>query len=92
MKTETLKIIGQSVGDSSVGIGSIDFEIDTGLYLEDVDADTRVFLIESLVYAIWELHDNGNICFEFSDEHNDFYFDRRFTYRDAERICKEKKK
>ena len=36
MTNETLKIFGYSEGDSSVGIGSREFEIDTRIEPEDV--------------------------------------------------------
>jgi len=86
MRIETLKIEGYSVGDRSVGIGTIEFSLDTGLYPEDVNEETREWLVKTIVRDIWELHDNGDLKFGFSDEDNDFDFPRRMTWEDSKKI------
>jgi hypothetical protein len=91
-KTETIKIEGYSVGDMSVGIGSIPFQIDTGLFeLEDYEKEN---IIKTLIRDVWEMHDNGTLRYEFSDEHKDdeFDFGRRFTFRDSQTILEERRK
>lgn len=88
---DTIKVNGYSVGDSSVGIGSIEFSIDTGLY--ELSEDDRQYIINGIIRDIWELHDNGDLKFEFSDEADSEAWDfmRRFTYKDSERILGNKK-
>jgi len=81
---ETLKIGGYSVGDSSVGIGLIEFSVNTGL--EEVTENEKKFMIKTIIKSIWELHDNGNLIYQFSDEINEV---KKFTYKDAEYINKE---
>lgn len=72
---ETVKIVGYSVGDSSVGIGSIGFEVDTGLH--ELDDNDKKFLIEYVVGSVWELHDNGTLYYDFTDEVEDEWGFRR---------------
>jgi hypothetical protein len=76
---ETIKINGYSVGDDSVGIGACDFFIDLGLYPEDVSGEDRKFIVENILRGIKELHDNGALKFNFSDEINkdDWDYTRR---------------
>jgi len=96
MKAEykTLHIFGESKGDSSVGIGSCEFDFDTGLSPEDVDESTREWLIKRIVRDIWELHDNGDLCYEFSDEwekcKDHFHYRRRMTWEESKKILREK--
>lgn len=82
-KHGTVRIVGYSEGDGSVGISSCDFSIDTGLWRLD---DNKEFLIKNVVRAIWELHDNGDIHYNFSDEikDDDWDYGRRFTYKDCD--------
>jgi hypothetical protein len=92
-KNETIKIEGYSVGDMSVGISSIPFMIDTGL-TELSDGD-RESIISEVIRGIWELHDNGNLHYDFSDEIPitegiTWDFCRRFTHKDSERILQER--
>jgi hypothetical protein len=77
---KSIKIYGYSVGDSSVGIGTCHFEIDTGLI--KLNKEDKDFLINGVVKEMWELHDNGNIKFDFSDEmnENDFDYKRDLSY------------
>ena len=95
MITKTLKIFGHSVGDDSVGIGSIDFEIDLGLYPEDVDSEVREWVERTIIRDIWELHDNGDLRWEFSDEweknKDQFEFRRKMTWELSSKILKEMK-
>ena len=91
-KTETIKIEGYSVGDMSVGIGSMPFMIDTGCTeLSDGDKES---IISEVIRGIWELHDNGNLRYDFSDEipatKYVWDFGRRFTHKDSERILQER--
>lgn len=86
---KTIKIEGYSEGDRSVGIGSCNFSIDTGLTkLEDND---RVWIIKTIIRDIWELHDNGDLHFNFSDEikKDDWDYTRRFGYEESMLILKE---
>jgi len=90
---ESIKIYGISVGDSSVGIFPIDFEIDTGL--NELSKEDKEFLIKNIVRDIWELHDNGDLKFNFSDEEkevdwNDYL--HIMTDEKSKEILKEKKK
>ena len=84
--TETIKINGYSVGDRSVGISEAEFSIDTGLI--NLDEDDKVMMTKTLVRDIYELHDNGDIYFSFSDDKidNDFGYSRRFTYNDFKKL------
>ena len=67
-----------------------DFLIDTGLL--KLSQDDKDYIIKTLIRDIWELHDNGNLHFDFSDEMIEENFDymRLFTYKDSEKILKEK--
>lgn len=87
---DTIKVYGYSVGDSSVGIGSIEFSIDTGLC--ELSEEDKQYIIEGILRDVWELHDNGDLKFEFSDEADSEAWDyaRRLTYRDSERILNKK--
>ena len=91
-----LRIYGYSIRDDTVGISSIEFEINTGLYPEDVDKDTREFIIKTIIRDLWEVHDNGDMKFEFSDEWEKISPDERWDFRRimnskiSERILKEK--
>ena len=84
---DTIKVSGISVGDRSVGISSANFEIDTGLC--DLSEEDRKFIINNMVRAIWELHDNGDLKFNFSDEEDEMLYDytRRFTGEDTIELC-----
>lgn len=87
-KYNTIKIVGESVGDSSVGIGSAHFEIDTGIY--ELSKEDKEFIVKNMVRAIWELHDNGDLKFDFTDEmeEDDYDYRRRFSNEDAElKLC-----
>jgi len=90
-ETETIKINGYSVGDSSVGIGEGEFSIDTGL--TELDENDKEFIVKTLIWNIYELHDNGNLNFQFSDEEEDkdFGYTRRFTYEMAKKLIEEEK-
>ena len=89
MQQETIKISGYSIGDGSVGIGSIDFEINTGLM--ELSKEDKEYIIKNIIRDIWELHDNGDLRFDFSDEmgESDWDFKRRFTYEDSKNILDE---
>lgn len=90
---ETIKIEGHSVGDRSVGIWECHFSIDTGLY--ELSDDDKEYLIKGVIRDIWELHDNGDLKFNFSDdpdkEAQEFDYTRRFTYEDNKIIMAEMK-
>ena len=90
---ETLKIEGYSVGDSSVGIGQAEFSIDLGLYPEDVNASDREWIILTMIRDLWELHDNGDLKFNFSDEMKslDFDYSRRMSYELSKKILGNRK-
>jgi len=78
---KTIKVIGYSVGDASVGIGEIPFEIDTGL--TELNDSDREFIADTMIRAIYELHDNGTIRFYFSDENTgDFDYSNVFGYNE----------
>jgi hypothetical protein len=91
-KKDTIKIEGYSVGDSSVGIPTCKFSIDTGVY--ELSDDDKEFLIKDVIRTIWELHDNGDLRYNFSDDPDKeaqlFDYTRRFTYEHSELILKEK--
>jgi hypothetical protein len=89
---DTLKIQGYSVGDSSVGMGACEFSIDLGLYPEDVDKEEREWIIETILRDLWELHDNGDLKFNFSDEMKslDFDYSRRMSYELSKKILEKK--
>jgi hypothetical protein len=91
MKDETIKINGYSEGDSSVGIGQGEFSIDTGL--TEIDEDLRNWIIRNLIRDMYEIQDNGNLHFNFSDEEtdNDFGYTRRFTYEMAIKVDEEER-
>jgi len=97
MKSDTIKIVGYSVGDSSVGIGSAHFEIDTGLC--QLSKDDKEYIIKGMIRDMWELHDNGPIHYYFSDEYvEDITKDRHIiqgwrvlTWQDSEKILSEVK-
>ena len=81
MSDNSIKIYGYSVGDSSVGIGSAEFTIDTGLV--ELNDDDREFL-KGVIRDIWELHDNGDVWYWFSDDSEE---DRhKFGYKDSEEM------
>ena len=88
---ESIQITGYSEGDRSVGISSIYFSIDTGL--TELSADDKEFIIKGIIRDIWELHDNGDLRYEFSDEAKEDDFDcaRIFTVEMSEKILKEAK-
>ena len=89
MTNETLKIFGYSEGDPSVGIGSREFEIDTGIEPEDVSKEDREYIIETMIRDMWELHDNGILHYNFSDEIDNDGF---MNYKDSDKILKERGK
>lgn len=91
-ESKTLKITGYSEGDRSVGIGECYFEIDLGLFPKDVDNDSREFIIEGIIRDLWELHDNGDLFFSFSDEKPDpeWGYKRKFTWLDSKEILRKK--
>ena len=76
---DTIKIIGRSVGDRSVGIPPIEFEIDTGLL--ELTPNDREFIIKNIIRDMWELHDNGPLKYEFSDEWDKLSDDDKWDYR-----------
>lgn len=88
---ETIKIEGYSEGDKNVGIPYVEFEIDTGL--EEIDKEKKEYIVKTLIRDIWELHDNGDLLFSFSDEEidDDWGYNRRFTWEDSKRILEEEK-
>lgn len=86
---ETIKLYGMSVGDPDVGIFPIEFSFDTGL-IELTDED-RYYLINTIIRDIWELHDNGKVKFNFSDE-DDNIFLHTMTYDRSREILKQTKK
>jgi len=67
---DTIKIMGYSVGDSSVGIPIREFLINTGLL--ELNKEDRKFIEATLIRNIWELHDNGDLRWGFSDEPEDY--------------------
>jgi len=88
----TIKIIGYSVGDNSVGIGTIEFSIDTGL--TELSNDDKEHIIKGIIRDIWELHDNGDLKYSFSDEtkEDDWDFTRRMTWKLSQTILEERQK
>jgi len=81
IQDKTIKVIGYSTGDRSVGIGEIPFEIDTGV--EELNDSDRKFIAETMIRAIYELHDNGDVRFYFSDENTgDFDYSNVFGYKE----------
>lgn len=86
---KTIKIEGYSEGDMSVGIGDCEFSIDTGL--TKLDDNDRKFIIKEIISNIWELHDNGDLHFDFSDEakEDDWDYKRRFGYDENILLLKE---
>ena len=68
MKTGYLKVVGYSIGDPSVGMFSREFSVDLGLQSDDVDLEDREMIEENIIRCIWELHDNGVLKWNFSDE------------------------
>lgn len=90
MEQETIKIVGYSEGDRSVGITEGYFSIDTGLFeLEDNDKE---FIIKTMIRDMWELHDNGTLHFDFSDEADldAWGYSRRFGYEENLMLTKNK--
>ena len=81
---ETIKLSGYSEGDSSVGIWSCEFSFDTGL--DELSNDDKKFIIDTIIPTIWELHDNGDLHFGFSDEKKEY----RFGYKDAQKLMEKK--
>ncbi len=92
MTDKTIKITGYSEGDSSVGISKCDFSIDTGL--TELSEEDKRFIIKGILRDIYELHDNGTLHFNFSDEEKDEYFEypRRLTYEMVKKIDEEEKR
>jgi len=90
MIVDTIKILGRSVGDSNVGIPSCGFEIDLGV--TELTEDDRLFLIKGMIRDMWELHDNGDLKFNFSDEMKEYYcdFTRTMDWKVSEEILKSK--
>ena len=90
-KTETLKIMGYSTGDSSVGIYPGNFNLDLGIEPENVNDEDKKWIIKTIIKSIWELHDNGNLKFNFSDElkKSNWDYTRGFTNEDNDYINKE---
>jgi len=90
MVTKTIKINGYSVGDSSVGIGMAEFSIDTGM--EELSESDKEFIIKTIIRDIWELHDNGDLSFGFSDEEKEDGgdYNRRMTWEMSEQILKQR--
>lgn len=86
----TIKIEGYSVGDSSVGIGTAEFSIDTGM--EELSESDKEFIIKTIIRDVWELHDNGDLRFGFSDEakEDDWDYRRRMTWDMSKQILKER--
>ena len=82
MKQETIKVYGYSEGDYTVGMNSCHFEIDTGL--TELEDDDKVFIIDHLIRTIWELHDNGNIHFSFSNEPEHELNAHPYIFRDSD--------
>jgi len=62
----TIKITGYSSGDSLVGIGRAEFSIDTGLC--ELSEDDKIYIIHNIIRDLWELHDNGDLIYLFSDD------------------------
>jgi len=91
MKNDTIKIVGYSVGDMSVGISSCEFQIDTGL--TSLSEEDKEYIIKGMIRDMWELHDNGDLKFNFTDEISDDDWDyvRRFTDDDSIKILKEER-
>ena len=88
---DNIIIMGYSVGDISVGIGQGEFEIDTGV--SELSPEDKEFLINGVVRDIWELHDNGDVNFNFSDEMGEPYyeFSRVMNRKKSEEILKKLK-
>lgn len=91
---ETITIEGYSIGDASVGIGPISFFIDTGLY--ELTNSEKEYIVKNIIRDIWELHDNGDLVFNFSDDIENDRRDypmcyRKFTWKDSEKILSEVK-
>ncbi len=88
---ETIKIIGYSIGDSSVGIQAIHFEVDLGII--ELSKDDKEFLINGMIRDLWELHDNGNLRYNFSDEmkEDDWDYTREMNYRISAEILRNDK-
>ena len=63
---DTITISGHSVGDMSVGIPSAPFFVDTGV--SELTKEDREFIEKTIIKGIWELHDNGDVLYEYSDE------------------------
>jgi predicted RNA-binding Zn-ribbon protein involved in translation (DUF1610 family) len=78
---ETIKIDGYSIGDMSVGIPECHFMIDTGV--SHIFSEDRIFIINNIIKTIWELHDNGDIRFNFSDEISKEDWDYTRTFNGA---------
>lgn len=90
-KEETIKVNGYSVGDRSVGIPMCPFEIDTGL--TELSKEDREYIIKNILIEIYELHDNGTLYFDFSDElkQDNWDYTRCISYESAKQIRKEQK-
>jgi hypothetical protein len=59
---------------------------------EELDRQARIYLIRTMVRDMWELHDNGDLKFAFSDEikEGDWDYNRQFTYELNKIIMNEK--
>lgn len=89
-KSSLLKIEGYSIGDRSVGIYERGFSLELGLYPEDVSEEDREFIINNIIRTIWELHDNGDLKYNFSDEikERDWDYTRKFSIKDTQiKLC-----
>ena len=90
---EEIIVYGYSIGDDSVGIPSIQFEFNTGLY--ELDDNQREFIINHIIINIYELHDNGKVVFNFSDEipkDGSFWdYTRYIDYKKAQEILEKNK-
>lgn len=89
---KTIKIIGYSGEDRSVGIISIPFEVDTGI--PQLNSDEKEYIIKGIIRDIWELHDNGDLHYNFSDEikEDDWDYTRIMNYQMSQEILNERKK
>ena len=81
---ESIKIHGYSVGDNSVGIPISEFSLDLGIV--EITNEDKEFIIKGIIRDLHELHDNGDLRFNFSDEIKEkgdeimWDYSRRFTY------------
>lgn len=66
-KMNSIQIIGYTEGDKDSGKQPIYFSIDTGMI--KLNEEERKTLVETMVRDMWELHDNGDLYYRFSDEY-----------------------